>query len=150
MFQKLQNFKPPTGKPSLAQPVFHVITSEISKVFCTSANHQKSYTVLPHRIYYFFKRKKKRKRKKKKKSRYSCHNCVSMWMGFDRRAELDLKHKQLLFCKVCLNSAIAWLWAAGGDGCSCLLVSQARSGDVHAGSFCTYLFAFPSPPLHLG
>lgn len=39
------------GKQGLAELLFHVINTEILKVFRTSAKHQKSYTVLPHHIF---------------------------------------------------------------------------------------------------
>lgn len=38
----------PLGEQGLAQLLFHVINAEILKVFRTSANHQKSYTLLLH------------------------------------------------------------------------------------------------------
>lgn len=141
MFQKLQNFKPPSGKWRSAQPVFHVITA--LKVFCTSANHQKFYTLSPHHIYYFFL---------KKKSRYSCHNCASTWIGFDSGAGLAWEPEQLWFSEACTNSAIAWLQLPEGPwpGCPHSLLLQAPS-DRPPGSFCN-LFVYLSislPPFRL-
>lgn len=52
-FRNFRILNLPLGKQGLAQMLFHVINTEILKVFRTSAKHQKSYTVLPHHIFFF-------------------------------------------------------------------------------------------------
>lgn len=92
-FRNFRILNLPLGKQALAQLLFHVINTEILKVFGTSAKHQKSYPVLPH-IFFF-------------KCRYSCHNfCKDVdtfwrgsWRGGEGASFSQARH---------VNTAILW------------------------------------------
>lgn len=91
-FRNFRILSLPLGKQGLAQLLFHVINTEILKVFRISAKHQKPYTVLPP---YFFK------------CRYSCHNFLKDMDTFWHGSRFQGETANFSLARH-VNSAILW------------------------------------------